>query len=452
VARSLLDVSVPPIAEAKPIEEIPVFQDGADERESWELSQRDPLQFHLRAFRSLGPVYRIRIKGETRLVLAGLEANDFVWRNPKLWSYAATNVPFLEEMGPDHVTALDGDPHKEKRAILKTSFDQAPALRFLPQFNVGMAREIAAAAGEPADLVVLWADLITKINGKTVAQAEIPDDVVRRMARWQRQMLRSLFLEEQRPAYVARDEYRALKEEAMAWLSRIVDERLANPGKYDDNFEMTIRARADAEGGSPSRDRLVNDLYLILLAGTPNTADLVTWALQLTFGDPVWLAELRDELSTWDGRDVMALAKLPKLKATILETQRLRPGVPVQARVAVEAFDFGGYRIPAGTKILHPITLGHILEEFYPDPFDFRPRRFLETGKFVPRTFGLFGGGTHICLGRNHSLLQSPVIVAHVVKNYDVAFQDGPRTGTFVGTIGSRREREVWARLVARAA
>jgi cytochrome P450 len=442
---------VPSLVASKSLEDVPVYHDGGDPQEAWESFQREPLQFHLRAFRQLGPIYRTDLQGEARLVLAGLEANDFVWRNPKLWTYAAANATFREEMGDDHVTALDGEHHREKRAILKTSFDQAPALRFLPQFNAMLAKEITAAAGEPADLLILWSDLITKINSQTVARAEIPDDVIRRMARWQRQMLRGLFLEEKRAAYVAREEYRELKAETMAWLERIVDERLAHPGKYDDNFEMTIRARAEAEGGAPVRDRLVNDLYLILLAGTPNTADGITWALQLTFGDPAWLAELRAELAGWDGRDVMALAKLPVLKATILETQRLRPGVPVHARIAAESFAFGGYRIPAGTKVHHPIALGHYLEEHYPDPLNFHPRRFLENGRFAPRTFGLFGGGTHICLGRNHNLLQSPVVLAQVVKNYDVAFQDDPRAATPIGTAGRRREREVWARLIPRA-
>jgi cytochrome P450 len=441
---------VPSLAESKSLEDVPVYRDGADARESWDRLQREPLQFHLRAFRQLGPIYRIELEGDSRLVLAGLEANDFVWRNPKLWTYAAANAPFREEMGDDHVTALDGEHHREKRAILKSAFDQAPALRFLPQFNAGVARELAAVAGEPADLVVLWSDLITKLNAQTVAQADIPDEVIRRMARWQRQMLRSLFLEEKRAAYVAREEYRQLKAETMAWLERIVDERLAHPGKYDDNFEMTIRARSEAEGGAPARDRLVNDLYLILLAGTPNTADGVAWALQLACGDAGWLAELRAELDGWDGRDVMALAKLPVLKATILETQRLRPGVPVHARVVAESFDFGGYSIPRGTKVHHPIALGHYLEEFYPDPFSFRPRRFLENGKFAPRTFGLFGGGTHICLGRNHTLLQSPVILAQVVKHYDVAFQEAPGAANPDATSGRRREREVWARLTPR--
>jgi cytochrome P450 len=437
----------------KTVDDIAIYREGETDLESFESYQKDPLQFHLRAFRKFGPIYQTHFRSQRWVVLAGLEANDFVWKNTRLWSYQDGNAPFLEEMGPDHVTALDGDHHRQKRKILKPSFDQGPAMRFLPQFNQMFGEELKTAAAAPTnDLMKLWADIITKINSKTVAQADIPDDVIRRMARWEFQMLHGLFLEKQRPAYIGREEYRELKAEVLTWLGRIVDERLAHPGKYDDNFEMTIRARAEEEEGKPDRDRLINDLYLVLMAGTDNTADLINWALQLTIADPGWLAELREELAGWDSGDVMGLAKMPKLKATIMETQRLRPGVLLLTKHAAEAFEFSGYRIPANSKIIHVISLGHILEECYPDPLAFKPQRFLEGGKFVPRSIGLFGGGTHICLGRNHSLMQSPVVVAQVLKNYDLTYQSPPQGTIVAGTTGARREREIWARLTPRVA
>jgi cytochrome P450 len=135
-----------------------------------------------------------------------------------------------------------------------------------------------------------------------------------------------------------------------------------------------------------------------------------------------------------------------------METHRLRPGVLVLTKHAAEAFEFSGYRIPANAKIIHVISLGHMLEECYPDPLAFKPQRFLEGGKFVPRSIGLFGGGTHICLGRNHSLMQSPVVVAQVLKNYDLTYQAPPHGTIVAGTTGARREREIWARLTPRVA
>jgi len=115
-----------------------------------------------------------------------------------------------------------------------------------------------------------------------------------------------------------------------------------------------------------------------------------------------------------------------RLKASILETQRIRPGIFALGKHAGEDFEFEGYRVPAGTDVLHVNTLGHFLEEVYEEPFRFKPERFLEQDKFAPKTFGLFGGGPHVCLGRNHSLMQTPVAVAQAIRNYNVVFEEPP--------------------------
>ena len=48
---------------------------------------KNPVGYHLRAFRELGPIYRIKFRNEMWVAIGGLEANDFAWRNPDLWSY-----------------------------------------------------------------------------------------------------------------------------------------------------------------------------------------------------------------------------------------------------------------------------------------------------------------------------------------------------------------------------
>lgn len=432
------------------VDEIPLYREGASDQESVQRFQDDPIRFHLRAFRQLGPIYATYFRQRIWVVLAGLEANDFVWRNWKIWDYSEANAPFLEEMGADHVTALDGEHHRDKRTILKPAFDQAPAMRFLPEFHRLLDDELSRASNHRIELTKFWAKVITKINSRTVARAEIPDDVIERMAEWEYQMLRGLFLDESRASYIEREQYRALKEETFTWLRKIVDERLANPDPYDDNFSATLRARAAHEGGSPDRDRLVNDLYLILLAGTDNTSSLINSVLILVVAYPEWLTALREELARWDGHDVMALGQMPRLKASILETQRVRPGIFALAKHAAEDFEFEGYRVPAGTDVLHVNTLGHFLEEVYDEPFKFKPERFLEHDKFVPKTFGLFGGGPHVCLGRNHSLMQTPVAVAQAIRNYDIVFDDPPDERVRAGYAGSRIHQELWATLVPR--
>jgi cytochrome P450 len=434
----------------KGLAEMPVFRLGRTDRESFEAFQNDPITFHLRAFRKLGPAYRTWFGDRMQVVLAGPEANDFIWKNGHLWSYAVANALLLDEMGDDHVPALDGAHHLQKRTVLKAAFDQAPARRFLPQFNAGFreALDDAAAKGSPVDLILFWTHTITRINTRTVARADMPDDAIPPLMRWQHQMLRGQFLDDASRPCVEREEYRVLKAHAFSWLYRIVDERLANPGAHDDNFEATLRARSELEGGKPDRDRLANDLYLILVAGTENTANFIRWATVFAYTSPKWLGALRAELQGWDGADIQVLAKLPVLKAILMETLRVGPRSGGLTKHCVRDFEFGGYTIPAGTDITYPHVLGHFMEEFYPEPFTFNPARFLDSGRFVPRTQGIFGGGTHICLGRNHTLMQSPLALAQLVKHFDLEFARPPVFDVRVGNASSRLDEEVSARLI----
>jgi cytochrome P450 len=349
------------------------------------------------------------------------------------------------------VTALDGERHRHKRAVLKPAFDQAPALRYLPQFNEMLQASLARVApAGPVDLSRFWAFEITKTASRTAAVCDVPDEILARMARWEFESLHGLFLEDKRAAYVSRPSYRQLHDDVFSWLGRIVDERLAATRAYGDNFEAILAARRASEPEGVDRESLIDDLYLTLISGSHNTANLINWSLLFAYRTPGWLAELRAEVDGWDGRDVMALAKLPKIKATVAEALRLRPGVVYSTKDAVEPFDFGGYHIPSGSRVLHSIVLAQFLEEFYPEPFEFRPQRFVENSRFAPKTLGAFGGGAHICLGRNHSLLQAPVALAQVVKHYDLDFTNAEGASREVSFGGLRPDNENWATFTPR--
>jgi len=434
------------------VDDIPIYREGSSDAESFEIYLRDPIAFHLRAYRKHGPIFRTWFRSALWVVMGGTEANEFIWRNNDLWSYSTTNLAFREERGPDHVTSLDGEEHRHKRTVLRPAFDQAPAMRYLPQFNEMLLADLQEAAGGLVDLSKFWAFEITKVASRTAAVCEIPDDILAKMARYEFESLGGLFLEDERPAYISRPSYVQLKKDVFEWLEKILDQRLAAVEKPQDNFEAIISARRASESGPLNREGLLDDLYLTLISGSHNTANLTNWAIAFTYRTPSWLRELREEVDGWDGHDIMALAKLPKIKATIAEIMRLRPGVVFTPKDAVESFTFGGYAIPAGTKVLHSIVLGQFLEELYPEPWEFRPQRFVENVRYAPKTMGAFGGGAHICLGRNHSLLQAPVALALAVKYFDFEFTDAKGASRAIGFGGQRPDTENWVRLLPRRA
>jgi cytochrome P450 len=433
-------------ASSADVEAIPIYREGGTDDESSRRLSEDRPSFVVRAFRKAGPIFRTSVDGKMWVIMAGMDANDFVWRNTDLWNYPVMFPGFLEQMGPDHLNNLEGEGHRQKRAVLKPAFDQAPAMRYLSDFNRCFHEDLGGAvAAGPVDLIEFWSEAITRANTKTVAQVELSRPALKRLVRWERELLAGLALGEGRHAYYAREEYVQLKAEAMGLMGTMVDSRLARPGLHDDNFSGVLRARSQQPGGYPGRGCLVDDLYYILVAGVENTSRLITWtALHCQFASQ-WGDRLREEISGWDGVDPMALSAMTNLKAVIMETQRLRPPAFFVPRQSTREFEFAGHRVPAGADILNANALCHFLDELYEEPYSFRPERFIEGGRFVPRSFGFFGGGVHICLGRNHTMMQTPVALAQIFKYHDLSYRDEPGLRAIMANPDRSFPPEIWA-------
>ena len=89
--------------------------------------------------------------------------------------------------------------------------------------------------------------------------------------------------------------------------------------------------------------------------------------------------------------------------------------VPFTGRLLRQDSELGGYELPAGTVILVGIYLAHTRADVYPDPFAFRPERFL--GDSPPETYSWipFGGGTRRCIGAAFAELEMRVAIETIL-------------------------------------
>ena len=429
---------------------IPFYRRGLPWVGTTRAAKLNPYQFYLDGYRQCGPVYRTRLGGRTPIVLGGLEANDFFWRAPENWSYAHANVAFREQMGPDHVTQLDGKAHRARRQHLQPAFRPDTIMRQIPKMDGIIATELAAVAGQPTDFTRLLAKTIIRMSSKTVVQCELSEDMIDKMDVWEHDFIFGISLRWMRHLYYNRPIYRRYKKEVFAEFGRILDARQAMDTPPEDNLTALLRAHAAAGGEPPSRWDLINDIYLVLLAGAHNTTNLLYWCLLYLNTQPEWREALREELEPWDGSAFRGMNQFPRLKATIQEVQRLRPGSIILSRTAAVDMEFKGYRIPAGAPVVHANTLCHFLDEIYEDPFQFKPDRFLSGKTYPAKANGFFGGGAHICLGMNMTLVHAPLFLANIVRNYDVEFAFDPSFDVRLGFGNNQMRKNVPGRLVAR--
>jgi cytochrome P450 len=197
--------------------------------------------------------------------------------------------------------------------------------------------------------------------------------------------------------------FNALMEEIDGLLLAEIAERRRDPAldQRSDILSMLIQARF--EDGTAMDDRDLRDqLVTLLLAGHETTATSLAWTVDLLLHNPRVRERLVAELDAGEDETY--------LKAVIQESLRLRPVVPLAGRRLASEVELDGYVLPAGTDVTPAIWLTHTRSEQYPDPFGFRPERFLES---TPTTYGWipFGGGVRRCLGAAFAEMELRVVL-----------------------------------------
>ena len=177
----------------------------------------------------------------------------------------------------------------------------------------------------------------------------------------------------------------------------------------DDILSMLIQARF--EDGSEMTDTDLRDqLMTLLLAGHETTATALAWTFDLLLRHAGPLARLRDSLEA--GED-------DYLRATISESLRLRPVVPLAGRRLNKELSVDGLTLPAGTDVTPAIWLTHTRADVYPEPFAFKPERFLDS---APDTYAWipFGGGIRRCIGASFAEFEMRIALREVLTRCEL--------------------------------
>jgi cytochrome P450 len=190
-----------------------------------------------------------------------------------------------------------------------------------------------------------------------------------------------------------------------------IAEHRSRPDLAEREDILSMLMLAEFEDGSRMDDAELRDqLMTLLLAGHETTATALAWTFDLLLRHPAALAPLRDSLEAGEE---------DYLRATISESLRLRPVIPLAGRRLAEELSVDGLTLPAGTDVSPAIWLTHTRADLYPEPFAFKPERFLEEG---PDTYGWipFGGGVRRCLGATFAEFEMRIVLREVLGRCDL--------------------------------
>lgn len=233
-----------------------------------------------------------------------------------------------------------------------------------------------------------------------------------------------------------------------AFSKAMSDERIKQGNIYEveDIFASLLEAKDPETGEGFSLPELVSESSLLILAGydTLSTAMASTFFYLLHY--PASLAKLNTEIrSSFSSMEEICLgsrlSSCHYMRAVIDEAMRLSPSVGgiLPREVLPGGLQFDGHAFPAGTIMGTPHYAIHHNEVYYPDPFTFKPSRWLTESDEDPTTtdsleiarsaFCPFSIGPRSCAAKALAYAEMELLLARVVWLFDIRLKEQSTVG-----------------------
>jgi len=384
-----------------------------------------PTAFLQRARARYGTRFTVRLLGiPPFVVLSDPEEIREVFQAPPEVLHPGEGAKILEPIvGPHSVILLDEDPHLEQRKLLLPAFRGERMQRLAGLMAELTEREVATwPRGEALALHPRLQKLTLEIVLRAVfglergAQLEELREILTEVLAFAESPLSLL---PPPPPALARfgptGRLERLGARADELIFALIEERRREGAAGEDVLALLLGATH--EDGSPmSAQELRDELVTALVAGHETTASQLAWTFERLAREPAVLARLRAELEEGSEEEY--------LTATLNEAMRLRPVLPnAEPRLTMQPVTIGGVTYPPGVLLVANAYLVHHDPAIYPDPWAFRPERFLESeGGRAPGTYTWlpFGGGRRRCLGASFATLEMKVVLRAVLGSLEV--------------------------------
>lgn len=212
-----------------------------------------------------------------------------------------------------------------------------------------------------------------------------------------------------------------------------------------DFFYYLLNAKDPETGKGFTMDELWGESNLLIIAGSDTTSTAMSGTFFYLAHNPAALRKLCDEIrSTFsDIEEIVTgptLSGCAFLRACIDETMRMTPPVAgvLPRQVLAGGLDVDGHHFPAGIELGVPIYAIHHNPEYFPQPFDYVPERWLADPSVNPMhdklahaqsAYNPFSIGPRGCIGKGLAYVELTVTIARVLFLYDLRLAPGTSLG-----------------------
>ena len=384
------------------------------------------IEFVFRARREFGEVFQMRagIAGGTVVSCHPDHARSLFTAEPELVPSLTAESPVRPIVGPNSVLTANGARHLRQRRLLLPAFHGEAIDRYTQTIEEVTEREIdrwpigrpfALAPRMQAITLEVIMSAIFGVDGRSAPGSA--EQRLRSTIKYLTAASTSALAKVGEIVNMGRAEPVGPVRAGVRQLDGAVypiiaaRRRASDLDERGDILSLLLKAR-DEEGELLSDAELRDELITLVLAGFETTANSLAWTWERLLRNPDAHERLLDAVRS--GPDAEE-----QVEAASVESMRCRPVVPIIGRRVTVPWRLGPYVLPAGSAISISILLLHHREDLYPDPFAYRPQRWLGrkpgTYEWIP-----FGGGTRRCLGAQLAMAEQRIVLAAMARRLDL--------------------------------
>lgn len=401
--------------------------------------------FHLHLARHYGDIVRFRAGGQCFHLITGADDLATIFHHETKGQYAkGLFSPFMEPVFGRNVFNANGEEWSRRRRVLQPFFTRsyvphwAEVIYSITEHRLAEHWQPRAQDGAPVALCAEMGGLVEAIiariffgdDGRANNAARVID-AVRTLSH---QIVRNIIVGHMLGGFARHLPLPGTRRQSLAarTVREFIDQHYRGAHRIDDVDDhgraliSLLQGARDSETGALSNQELQNELMGLFVAANDTTIAGLIWTFILLAKHQTVRSRVMDEIDAIAAAgEPLSHARLSRLSyttAVIEESLRLRPPAYTYVRKVAQEDTIRGYDIPRGSAIVLSPYVTHRDPVCWPEAEKFDPDRFASPPEVVrPRyAYHPFGGGQRICLGRHLAMLEMTIILASVLRRYDI--------------------------------
>ena len=419
-----LDLPDEPLAEPPRPKEIPIAP-GLPLLGSSLAMMKGVLAFVVRQYRDLGPIFRIRTPGRQLVCIAGPEAVRFLTSHgTRVFRSREPMANFHDQMdASSSIVTMDGVDHVTTRRVQAQGYSTKVAAEGCLQIVDIARREIGRwPVGKPVDVLPAVRSIVAEQMGRLMTGFS-PRGYTKDLALLVRGLLLSSTVS---PLIMKLPRFRRARARAIDMAEKVLAHKRRNgPQPTGPDFLDHMLGLRESDPQLVPETNLNLIALAPYLAGLDSSSNTFSFMLYNVLKRPDLMERMTAEADALFEDGLMrgeGLRRLDVTRRAVMETMRLHPTAPAVLRTASNSFEFAGHTVAAGSRVMVATGVGHMLEEYFPDPSRFDIDRYTRARAEHRRrdAYAPFGAGHHKCLGSGFAPVQFCLTAATILRELEL--------------------------------